>query len=35
VSLEVKKENFDEGLLLDYEGYIAEGPGENIFFIKD
>ena len=35
VSLEVKKEGFDEGLLLDYEGYIAEGPGENIFFIKD
>ena len=35
VSLEVKKENFDEGLLLDYEGYIAEGPGENIFFVKD
>ena len=35
VSLEVKKENFDEGLLLDYEGYIAEGPWENIFFIKD
>ena len=35
VSLEVKKENFDEGLLLDYQGYIAEGPGENIFFIKD
>lgn len=35
VSLEVHKEGFDEGLLLDYEGYIAEGPGENIFFIKD
>jgi len=35
VSLEVKKENFDEGLLLDYEWYIAEGPWENIFFIKD
>jgi len=34
VSLEVKKENFDEWLLLDYEGYIAEGPGENIFFVK-
>ncbi|MDQ7023281.1 MAG: branched-chain-amino-acid transaminase [Candidatus Gracilibacteria bacterium] len=34
VSLEVKKENFDEGLLLDTNGFIAEGPGENIFFIK-
>jgi len=35
VSLEVKKENFDEWLLLDTNWFIAEGPGENIFFIKD
>ena len=34
VSLEVKKENFDEGLLLDTNWFIAEGPGENIFFVK-
>lgn len=26
---------FDEALLLDTEGYVAEGPGENIFMIKD
>lgn len=34
VSLEVKKENFDEWLLLDTNWFIAEWPGENIFFIK-
>lgn len=34
-SLEVKKLGFDEALLLDFEGYIAEGPGENIFMIKN
>lgn len=33
-TLEAKKHNFDEALLLDYKGNIAEGPGENIFFIK-
>ncbi|MEF2174877.1 MAG: branched-chain amino acid transaminase [Candidatus Absconditabacteria bacterium] len=32
---ESSKKGYDEALLLDYEGYIAEGPGENIFFIKD
>lgn len=34
-SLEIKKEGFDEALLLDFEGYVAEGPGENIFIIKN
>ena len=34
-SLEIKKAKFDEALLLDYRGYIAEGPGENLFFIKN
>ena len=34
-SLEIKKEGYDEALLLDYKGNIAEGPGENIFCIKD
>lgn len=32
---EVKKEGYDEALLLDYEGNVAEGPGENIFMVKD
>lgn len=26
---------FDEALMLDTEGYVAEGSGENIFLIKD
>lgn len=34
-SQEVKEEGYDEALLLDSEGRIAEGPGENIFFVKD
>ena len=29
-----KKQGFDEALLLDHCGNIAEGPGENIFFIS-
>lgn len=34
-SLEAKKAGFDEALLLDSSGNIAEGPGENIFFIRN
>jgi len=34
-SLEIKKAGYDEALLLDYNGNIAEGPGENIFLVKD
>ncbi|MGC8981458.1 MAG: branched-chain amino acid transaminase [Minisyncoccia bacterium] len=34
-SLDAKDSNFDEALLLDYRGYIAEGPGENIFIVKN
>ena len=33
-TMEVKKAGFDEALLLDGCGAIAEGPGENIFFVK-
>jgi branched-chain amino acid aminotransferase len=32
--LDAKKAGYDEALLLDYLGNIAEGPGENIFFVK-
>jgi branched-chain amino acid aminotransferase len=31
---EVRKLGFDEALLLDYRGFVAEGPGENVFFVK-
>jgi len=34
-SQEIKKEGYDEALFLDYDGWVAEGPGENIFLIKD
>ena len=33
-SLEIKEGGYDEGLLLDTQGFIAEWPGENIFFVK-
>ncbi len=34
-SLEIKDAGYDEALLLDYKGDIAEGPGENFFIVKD
>lgn len=32
---EARDNGFDEALLLDKEGFVAEGSGENIFFLKD
>ncbi len=32
---EALKDGYDEALLLDPEGYVAEGSGENIFVVKD
>lgn len=32
---EVVAAGFDEALLLDTEGYVSEGSGENIFMVKD
>jgi branched-chain amino acid aminotransferase len=32
--LEARKMGFDEGLLLDPEGYLAEGSGENLFVVR-
>lgn len=34
-SQEAKEKGFDEALLLDINGYVAEGPGSNIFFEKE
>ncbi|MEM3205104.1 MAG: branched-chain amino acid transaminase [Candidatus Micrarchaeaceae archaeon] len=32
---EAKASGFDEAILLSANGYVAEGPGENIFIVKD
>ncbi len=32
---EAKENGYDEALLLDHEGWLAEGPGANLFFEKD
>jgi branched-chain amino acid aminotransferase len=32
---EAKKNGFDEALLLDMNGYVAEGPGANFFYEKN
>jgi branched-chain amino acid aminotransferase len=34
-NLEATEHGYDEGLLLDTEGFVAEGAGENLFVIKD
>ena len=34
-SLEIRDAGYDEALLLNYRGNIAEGPGENFFIVKD
>jgi branched-chain amino acid aminotransferase len=34
-NLEATEHGYDEGLLLDVDGFVAEGAGENLFMIKD
>lgn len=34
-TMEAKERGFDEALMLDGNGYVAEGPGANFFFEKD
>ena len=34
-TLEATQHGYDEGLLLDTDGFVAEGAGENIFIVKD
>ena len=32
---EANENGFDEALMLDHSGYVAEGTGENVFFVRD
>ena len=34
-NMEASESGVEEAILLDSNGYVAEGPGENIFWIKD
>jgi branched-chain amino acid aminotransferase len=34
-TLEATQHGYDEGLLLDVDGFVAEGAGENIFVVKE
>jgi branched-chain amino acid aminotransferase len=34
-NLEATEHGYDEGLLLDVDGFVAEGAGENLFMVKD
>ena len=34
-NLEATQHGYDEALLLDVEGYVAEGAGENVFIVRD
>jgi branched-chain amino acid aminotransferase len=35
VKMEALQNGYDEGIMLDYQGMVSEGSGENIFIIKD
>ena len=32
---EAQRAGYDEAIMLNDEGYVADGPGENIFVVKD
>jgi len=34
-SVEATQDGYDEALLLDTDGFVAEGPGENLFMVKN
>jgi len=34
-AMEARQKGFDEAIMLDCKGYVAEGPGENIFIVRD
>ena len=34
-NMEARTSGYDEAVLMSHNGYVAEGPGENIFLVKD
>jgi branched-chain amino acid aminotransferase len=34
-NMEATESGYDEALLLDVDGFVAEGAGENVFIVKD
>ncbi len=34
-SMEAKKDGAEEAIMLSHDGYVAEGPGENIFMVQN
>jgi branched-chain amino acid aminotransferase len=34
-TMEVRRAGYDEAILLTSDGYIADGPGENVFLVRD
>ena len=32
---EARRAGYDEAIMLSHDGYVADGPGENIFIVKD
>jgi branched-chain amino acid aminotransferase len=35
IAMEAKRNKYDEAIALDINGFVSEGPGENIFLVKD
>ncbi len=34
-TMEARRGGYDEAIMLSHDGYVADGPGENIFLVKD
>lgn len=35
IKMEALEDGYEEGIALDYNGYVSEGSGENLFLVKD
>ncbi|MBT3294415.1 MAG: branched-chain amino acid transaminase [Verrucomicrobia bacterium] len=35
IKMEATNDGFDEGIALDYQGFVSEGSGENIFLVRN